>query len=253
MSDLKCALIIPDTHRPYHHKRAYNLMLQVAQDQERIDEIVLLGDYADFYAVQQHGASHPLLNQLLAKEVDSVNQGLDELDALFPDAKKVFIEGNHEWRLERFIQSHAAPLYGLIDWQSLFKLNSRPGWRCIPWGPRQRYRILNSKLTARHRPPATNAKSAAARALCNIAYGDIHKIQEAYIKGLWGEEYVSFCVGWLGDTRFDKVFGFLKNHDEWQFGFGLVWVNAKTGYFYHQKVHILPNITCVVNGKLYKG
>ena len=30
-------------------------------------------------------------------------------------------------------------------------------------------------------------------------------------------------------------------------------MDEKTKYFYHEKIHILDNYTCVVNGKIFKG
>ena len=54
----KKALIIPDCHIPYHDRRSYEIMLEVAKDIDQdygLDEIVILGDYADFYAINAHG------------------------------------------------------------------------------------------------------------------------------------------------------------------------------------------------------
>ena len=100
----KTALVIPDCHIPYHDERAYNLMIQVAQDLGHIDEIVILGDYADFYAINSHGKD-PDIQHLLEDEVYEVIEKLKQLNKLFPTAKKVFICGNHEYRLDRYIKN----------------------------------------------------------------------------------------------------------------------------------------------------
>jgi hypothetical protein len=71
-----------------------------------------------------------------------------------------------------------------------------------------------------------------------------------------GTNHVAFSVGWLGDKNQDLIFNYVKNHHQWQLGFGLVYVNEKTRYFYHQKIHILEQgnkYSCVVNGKLYEA
>jgi hypothetical protein len=86
-----------------------------------------------------------------------------------------------------------------------------------------------------------------------VVYGHIHRIEESHIVGLDGTNHVAFSVGWLGDKRKDKIFNYVKGHWQWQLGFGLVWVDPATNYFYHQKIHILDNYTCVVNGKKYKA
>lgn len=225
-------------------------MLKVAQDL-RPDEIVLLGDYADFYALHQHGPKDPQLLHTLKDEVEDVNKGLDEIDKLFPRAKKKFIAGNHEFRFERYIQNKCPELFGVTDCEFLFKLHTRPGWTWIPYGPNQRTKVLNSKLWARHEPLGNSAKLTASKALSSLVYGHIHRIEESHIVGLDGTNHVCFSVGWLGDKSKEKVFGYVKGHFQWQLGFGLVYVHSKTGYFYHQKIHILDNMSCVVNGKRY--
>ena len=75
---VKKALIIPDCHIPYEDKRAYDLMLEVAKDVDP-DEIVILGDYADFYAVNSHGKDAELGGSVLMDEVFEVIQRLKEL------------------------------------------------------------------------------------------------------------------------------------------------------------------------------
>ena len=171
---MKWAAIIPDTHRPYHDKKAYALMIKALRFVDPC-EIVLLGDYADFYSVSRH-SKDPRLEHLLQKEVDDVNSGLDELDALFPKAKKVFLEGNHEARLSSYVGNHASALFGLTDCEYLFRLNQRPRWSWIAFGKNQLYRVLGSDLCTRHRPLASNAKTSVQRAGLNLCYGDIHKI-----------------------------------------------------------------------------
>lgn len=247
---MKLAAIIPDVHRPYHDIKAYNLMIQILKDLKP-SEIVLMGDYADFYCVSSH-AKDPRVFNLLTDEVEDVLNGLDELDKEFPDATKIFIEGNHEYRLERYLVDKAPALFGVTDTEHLLKLRSRPGWKFKPYSPHQAHKVLGSHLIARHEPLGTTAKATAGKALCSLVYGHIHRIEESHIVGLDDTNHVSFSVGWLGN-KYNKVFHYVKTHWQWQLGFGLVWVDQKTGYFYHQKIHILDNYTCVVNGKLYKA
>jgi len=244
------SLLIPDTHRPFHDRKAYNLMLQVAVDLKP-KELVILGDYADFYSVSSH-AKDPRLPHLLEDEVLDVTDGLSEIDVLLPTTKKFYIEGNHEFRLERYLCDKAPALFGVTSIEYLFEFNRRPLWTFIPYGPSQRHRVGGSKLIARHEPLASSAKATASKALCSMVYGHIHRIEESHIVGLEGTNHVVFSVGWLGNAQ-HKVFEYVKTHHQWQHGFGLVWTEPKTGLFYHQKIHILENYSCLVNGKLYKA
>lgn len=226
-------------------------MLAVAKDLKP-KEVVILGDYADFYSVSSH-TKDPRIANMLKDEIIDVLFGLEELDKLFPDAKKVFIEGNHEFRLERYICDRAPGLFNVTDTRYLLELNDRPNWKFIPYGPNQSYSVLGSKLFARHEPLGNTAKLTATRALCSLVYGHIHRIEESHLVGLDGTNHVCFSVGWLGDKRKDKIFDYVKGHHQWQLGFGVVFVDSDTGYFYHHKIHILDNYTCFFNGKLYRG
>lgn len=258
MKPLKIVLLIPDTHRPYHDKRAYALMLRVFSDiiekyKHIADfEIVILGDYADFFAVNSHGKD-PRLVSMLVEEVEDVIKALDELDALYPEARKVYIEGNHEYRLERYLLSKAPELFGITSTYHLLKLDQRPKWQFVKYKPDQAYAVAGSKLIARHEPLSSSAKATASKALCSLVYGHIHRIEESHLVGLDGTNHVCFSVGWLGDKNKDEVYSYVKGHHQWQLGFGLAFVDTSTGYFYHNKIHILDNYSCFAAGKVYKG
>lgn len=226
-------------------------MLKVASSID-IGEVYLLGDYADFYCVHQHGAKDPRVGQILEKEVSAVIKRLDELDLMFPKAKKYYIIGNHEHRLERFILNNASQLFGYIDLIDVLEIRSRPGWNHVPYSPNQKISISGSKLYARHEPLGSSAQACARKSMCSLVYGHIHRIEEGHITGLDGKSHVVWSPGWLGDVRKDKVFGYVKNTANWQLGFGIVHVNPKTKYFYHQKIHIMPDISCVFNGELFR-
>lgn len=250
---LNLALLIEDTHVPYEHKKAYQLMLNVARDQD-IHTIVIKGDFADFYSVSRFDKD-PRIGTHLMAEVEAVNHKLDELDFLFPRAKKIYVEGNHENRLENYIITKCPALFGITEISRLFKLNERPLWQFVPYKSNQAYQVLGSKLYVRHEPGANNAKLAANKAIANITYGHIHRREMSSMVGLDGEEYIAYCAGWMGDKRNDLVFDYVSGHHQWNLGFSLVYVDDETKDFYVQIVPIVghdKDVSCVVNGKLYK-
>lgn len=248
---LELCLIIPDTHAPYHDVKAWKILQNVVKHYKKdLKEICFLGDFADFYAVNSHGR-HPSVLSLLINEVETVNKMLDWFDETTPDVKKVFLEGNHEYRLERYLMNNAPALFGVTETRELLKFPQRPNWKFIPYGPNQSHKILGSKLTARHEPLASSAKATASKALCSLVYGHIHRIERQHMVGLDGTDHVCFSVGWLGDKKMDKIFGYVKSHHQWQMGFGLCWVDKKSRFFYNQTVQILENYTCVIDGKVF--
>lgn len=246
---IKKALILPDSHVPFEDKRAYALMLKVAK-YVKPDEIVILGDYLDFYSVSAHAKDSELANLTLKQEVDAGSKRLEELDILFPRAKKVFIEGNHEFRLARYLRDRAPDLFGLVDLPEILGLNKRKNWKWIPYGPYQKYKVLKSKLHARHEPLAGSAKATATRAMASVIYGHIHSIEEHQVVSMDGSNYRAISVGWLGDTK-HKAFSYVKNHAQWSHGFGIVHV-LPNGDWFHQTIHII-DYQCVYAGKLFKS
>jgi predicted MPP superfamily phosphohydrolase len=251
---LENVLIIPDTHRGHHHVKAYNLMIEAASF-IGVEHIYLLGDYADFFSVSSHERD-PRLPQLLSDEVVDVMAGLQELDDVFPSAKKVFIEGNHEYRLERYLRDRAPALFGVTSTEHLLEINKRPNWKFVSYGPNQIVQVANSFLYARHEPIGPNAKTTATKAMCSIVHGHTHRIESAYSIGLKGDQHICYSPGWLGDKRKDMIYGYVKNHHQWTMGFSIVSVETDTGLFYPQIIQIIEDgkkVSCAVNGKVFKS
>ena len=145
---MKKVLLIPDCHIPYHNVRAYALMLKVAKKLNP-NEIVILGDFGDFYSINAHGGNRPDAERMLKRELSAVKDKLKELEKLFPNAKKVYVQGNHEYRFERYIADRAPELFGMIDVPSILGLEK---WTFVPYTPNQLYAIGGSKFYARHEP-----------------------------------------------------------------------------------------------------
>lgn len=243
--------IITDAHIPYEHKKRYSAMMNCFAD-SGLDGLYIIGDFADIYGLQMHGPRNPGVIEKFQDEVNAVNARLDEIDKTFPNAKKVYIEGNHETRFERYLHQYAAPLFGLVEIQTLFKMHERPGWTWVPYGPRQLTTVLDSKLHIKHEPTTASITQMAKEHGDNLTFGHIHRILEVYHRSISGKQHVSFCSGWMGDFRYDKIFGYVKGHNKWQNGFTMVEVEAQSKLFHHQTVALLDNDSCAYNGKLYR-
>lgn len=248
---VKRALVIPDCHIPYEDKRAYDLMLEVAQDFDP-DEIVILGDYADFYAINSHGKDADMLGIKLIDEIHEVWARLDELQLLFPNAKKVFIEGNHEYRLARYINQKAPDLFGLVDTSSILNLEER-GFHFVPYSPNQKYHILGSSLIARHEPLSGGkhvAQNTVEKAMHSVIFGHTHRIQEAQTVTIHGENLRGISCGWLGDSG-SSVMQYVRSHHQWAHAFSLVTLLPDGTWFNHLK-HII-DYKCFHNETLYEN
>lgn len=246
---IKRALIIPDCHIPYEDKRAYQLMLDVAKDLHP-DEVVILGDYADFYGINAHGKS-PEITETLEEEIYAVIERLKELKKLFPKAKRVFIEGNHCYRLARYIQAKCPELYGFVTIDKILELDLL-GFNFVPYGPNQKYRVLDSSLFARHEPISGGvhvAHGTVTKASHSVIFGHTHRIQESQVVSINGECYRGISSGWLGDAT-HPVFNYVKNHHQWAHAFSVVTTTGNT--WFNQLIHII-DYKCLFDGHIYEG
>lgn len=246
---VETALIVPDTHIPFHDRRAFALMIKCAK-KRKIKEVVILGDFLDFYSVSRHDKD-PRVKESLKQEIDQGNKALDVLDDEFKKARKVYIEGNHELRLTNYLASKAPEIFDLTETQSLLRLGRR-GWKWVSWGPYQSHAILGSSFRARHRPLATNPKQGVLKGMTNLVYGDIHKIEMAHANNLSGDTFLNFSCGWLGDKRNEKVFGYIQGSHQWQLGFAFLYHDTQTRESYVEIVRISDDYRCVINGELQK-
>lgn len=221
-------------------------MLKVAKF-AKPHEIVILGDYLDFYSVSSH-AKDPDLNRItLQKEIEAGIERLKELNRLFPRAKKIYIEGNHEYRLARYLRDRAPDLFGIVDLPHILQLKEL-GFKWIPYGPEQKYKVLRSKLHARHEPIGSSTRATASRAMCSVVHGHTHSIEENQVVSLGSDNYRAISLGWLGN-KYHPAFNYVKSHAQWAQGFGIVKV-LESGHWFHTTVHIINN-KCVYGGKLF--
>lgn len=243
---MKKILIIPDTHVPYHDKRALDLMLKVGKD-FKPDTVAILGDFADFYSVSSH-SKDPNRKRNLEFEIEAVNKELDKIGKLGADVN-IFIAGNHEDRLERFLMDKAPELFNMVQVKQLFRLRER-GWRYVPYKDNARI----GKLYLTH-DTGTAGATANVRALndfqYNVAIGHTHRMGYNIIGNARGEPHVGAMLGWLGDVKQVDYMHRIKAARDWCLGFGVGYMEP-SGVVHLQPVPIV-NYKCVVGGKLFCG
>lgn len=107
----KCCLVLSDAHIPYHDIRVLNLMYDFAKILQ--PEIVVLGgDWADCFAISPFLRA-PEREQRLSDEIRIVRANLNYLRKVVPDARIIYIDGNHEHRFRRYIIQNADKLADL--------------------------------------------------------------------------------------------------------------------------------------------
>lgn len=97
--------IVSDAHAPFHDRRAIDAACQTIEEY-RPTLLVLNGDMVDFYALSRFDKM-PARVLELQEELDATVAGvLRPLARAAGDARKVYVTGNHEERLIRYVNAH---------------------------------------------------------------------------------------------------------------------------------------------------
>lgn len=246
-SRLDRLLIVPDTHSPYHDERAWKVMMKTARA-FKPQTIIHLGDFADFYKVSAH-SKDPSREHKFRDERDITRKLRKELDDLGAK-RKVYVEGNHEDRLRRYLQDKAPELYDLIGTDKLLKL-SENDWEFVPY----RDSVKIGRVWFTH-DTGGGGKYSTANALAtfqhSVVIGHHHAIQYHVEGDATGKYRVGAQFGWLGDVKRVDYMNRVKARRLWALGFGVGYHDRESGVIYLTPVPIINYSVCV-NGKVFRG
>lgn len=243
-------LIIPDCHIPYHHVKAMELAQKVGKA-FKPNQVILLGDFADFYAVSSHDKD-PTRMLRLEDEVKAVQAELAKFKAI--GAKKnVFIQGNHCYRLERYLVKQAPELYNIISTPKILELYEN-GWSYTPY--RQTYMVGNMRFSHEYGYSGKHAASKSMEAMGrNVVIGHCHRMEYVVQGTLDGARHVGISLGWLGDAKAAEDYMHVdKIAKDWTLGMGIGYHDLKTGFVTVVPTPLLPDgdgLYCIVEGKRY--
>ena len=244
---LEKILFVPDTHAPYHDKRAFKLLLKVAEA-FKPDTTVTLGDFFDMYAVSSHTRNPGRVSRLQYE----LEAGKDLLEELREHTKKaVFIAGNHCDRLQRYIYDKAPELFETVKLEEILELKKN-GWIYVPY--RESYQL--GKLWITH-DTGRAGKHATSQSLDdfqdNVVIGHVHRMSYQITGNAKGRPHVGASFGWLGDKlEAGSYMHRVKANRDWALGFGVGYHRKSTGVVYLQPVPIV-NYTCVVGGEFFSA
>lgn len=126
MPKTKTTLILPDIQYPYHDSLMLKKLIKVAEDIQP-DTILQIGDGIDFPQVSQWSKGNAgEYTQDLQNHIDMYrNDLLAPMRESAPDAKILWLEGNHDLRIREFVRKYAAPLGVLrnLEISALFGLD----------------------------------------------------------------------------------------------------------------------------------
>ena len=192
----------------------------------RPDVVVLAGDIVDYDDISSY-RKLPEKRVRLDKECRFVRQRILEplRAAVGKRTGVVYLEGNHEDRLQRYLADKAPELWGtMADTPTLLQLDSFG----VDWMGRTPYWI-NSHLVVVHGHVVRKWSGHTARALvteykCSVIHGHCHRMGTYYESGANGREWVGIENGHMMDMRTATYVAGVPN---WQAGW--TWVTDHGG------------------------
>lgn len=240
-------MVIPDSHVPYEDKLAFDTMLAAAKVYKP-DNIVIIGDFVDCYAVSAHPKS-PERRASLKWEIDEANKRLDQVGRLGAD-RVVYCSGNHEYRYDRFIRDKAPELYETApSIQSLLRIKAR-GWE---WVPYMRH-IKIGKVAYTHEIGRCGVNTARQSLLDfggNLIVGHSHRAGVSYQGTIDDGGRVCMNVGWLGSVKDIDYAHHARAERDWELGFGTVDQDIQ-GVAWMNFIPIIKG-RCIIDGRVVTG
>lgn len=238
-------LLVPDCHVPYHDVNAFRLMLKAAKS-AGVKNAVVLGDFVDCYSVSSHSKRPDRVDDL-GVEIEAARGALTELEATCP-GKRIYIAGNHEDRLERYLCDKAPALFSSVKIDKLLGLSGR-GWKYVPYKSHCKIGKLN--LTHDCGKAGKQAHHDALSAFQeSVVIGHTHRIGYAVEGNVKGKPHVGAMLGWLGDFGSVEYMFRIRAMRDWAHGFGVAYLEPSGN------VHVVPipivDNAVVIEGKLVR-
>ena len=219
-------LCLSDLHIPYHSEIAVNAAVEWGMEHQP-DVIVLNGDVADFYTISRW-EKDPNARNFVA-ETDAIEQTLEWLQRCFPDARKIYMEGNHEERYTKYIWQKAPELWGVdnVRIQEILHVADY-GFEYIDG----RRPVMAGKMCIMHgheinaHGGVNPARTAFLRTSTSVLIGHLHRTSTHAESDMWHSETVTFSQGCLCDLRPE----YCRVSNKWNWGFAFV-AAEKDGQF----------------------
>lgn len=245
-----------DAHAPYHDQHAFQLFLKVVTVFQP-NTIVLNGDWSDFYICSAYDKDpERLRNGRMQDELNLVLDLFRQVIAAKPaNCRVVFIPGNHEDRLRRYLWRNPT-LHGLkaLELPNLLGLAELG----IDYEPKE-VKIANGNLIIKHGTKVRPAGGASARAeleaekfSVSTVTGHTHRIGHTQVTTRRG------MVGaWEGGClcSLDVAADYVSGMPDWQLGVTTIYSDSVSDAFSVVPVSFLghgENMKAVLEGRLIR-
>lgn len=244
-SEVSKAIVLSDIHIPEHDQQALGIALEYMQS-VMPDIIVLNGDILDNINTSRFPRD-PHMIETFADELEETRAFLDLINKRHPKAKKYYVVGNHEVRIEKYLYDRAPALSSLpeLSIDRLLQLEEK-GYVYVDGSDK----VKLGNLEVFHGEIVRKDSGASARSHMNkrggsVLIGHVHKLGATYRTDRWGT-HMAIENGHLSRPDPDYTVD-----PDWQQGFTEVHFTSK-GDFSVRQHHIL-NGRLIVDGKVYRA
>ena len=263
--------LFPDgSTESFHDEKAMELFVNIASMYQP-HEIDLLGDLLDLPSQGKY-AKEASFAQTTQMAIDYLHAWLSKLRAVCPDAKITIIEGNHDKRMQNFVEMNALAAFGLrrAELPDSWPVMSIPyllrldeiGIEYVDAYPAAT-KWDNSTTRNIHGTRANSVGSTTSQYVKELPHintwaGHTHRVEITYksVIGSWGEPLESYSAnpGCLcrSDGSVPSVKGAIGadgRHgvtvEDWQQGFGFCWYNETESW---PSVYRIRNGRTIMNG-----
>lgn len=235
-------VVIPDAHVSTSTSKEYKVVKKFIKE-FKPNKIILLGDFMDVSALSHWDMDKKRLieGKRYKKEIEAVNRELDYLQEYSDEI--VYIEGNHEDRVERYLDTNPE-VEGLLEVQDLLKLKERN----IKWiSINKTYRVGHMYFTHGMYANANTAKRTLMAFGCNICVGHTHRPQVETLNMVMQRPTMSYVLGCLCDKSPDYL---NDKPSSWINQFAVMYNDTRTGKFNLYPINIIDS-QFIWEGKSY--
>ena len=237
------AVVFNDSHIPYEDVKVLELILDFTC-REKPDMIAILGDFVDFYSISRF-ATEPDRANSLQEELDRAVMYLSMLRSHNPKAEIVYVQGNHEKRLTKYMWTTGRELsclrsLKLPELLQLDKLNIRYEENGFWLG---NLFLTHGSIVRKH--ASYTAKGELDKNGCNGISGHTHRDGKHTVRNRNGSFvwYENYCTCELDPEYIDGI-------ANWSQGFSVVTTIGDD--FYVEQVHVKKSGKYIYGGKVYK-
>lgn len=242
-------VIVPDSHGSMIDTKAKKAFLSDLKSLDP-DEIVMLGDHVDAGGLfsKHKKKCQEDMEYSYTEDIKDANKFLDEIQSRAPRAKIHYLEGNHEYHIERWASEN---IDNDKDVKSFIESNGPESKLQLKSRDIRYYRQMEFYQGLSIRNTIKLGHCYFTHGICaskyatakhvekfggNVVHGHTHRAQEYKTKTVRAAAIGGWCPGTLSILQPTYLH---TEPSEWSHGFGVQFVDKKSGKFLHINVQII--------------